>query len=82
MKVEQVLKRVIELCAMVTDATEINADSEIVDDLAISSMDVMFLVSSLEDEFQVHIAERQIRTIITVGDIADMIVIAVDKKAN
>ena len=68
-----ILKRVIELFSTMTEAEEINEDSELVDDLGISSMDVLFLISSLEEEFKIRIPEKVIRKMVTVGDVAEIV---------
>lgn len=70
---EDILERVISLFSGMTDAEEINAESELSDDLEISSMDVLFLISSLEEEFGIKVPEKEIRKMFTVGDVADVI---------
>lgn len=72
---ETILNKVIELFATMTDvpAAEITADSELIDDLDISSMDVLFLISSLEEEFHISVSEKEIRKMVTVGDVAQVI---------
>lgn len=69
---EAILNKVIELFSTMTEA-DVMEDSEIMEDLDLSSMDVLFLISSLEDEFQIKIPEKEIRKVETVGDIADVI---------
>lgn len=70
---DDILKRVIELFSTMTEAEEINEDSELIDDLAVSSMDVLFVISCLEEEFQVKISEKDVRKMYTVGDVADVV---------
>lgn len=70
---QDVLKRVIELFSTMTEAEEINEESELIEDLDLSSMDVMFLISSLEEEFQVSVPEKEIRKMVTVGDVVQII---------
>ena len=70
---EAILKRVIELFSTITDAEEINENSELIDDLGISSMDLLFVISSLEEEFHVKIREKAIRKMYTVGDVANVV---------
>ena len=70
---QDVLKRVVELFSTMTEAEEINEESELIEDLELSSMDVMFLISSLEEEFQVSVPEKEIRKMVTVGDVAQTI---------
>lgn len=73
MSSETILNRVIALFATMTEVEEITADSEIIDDLEISSMDVLFLVSAMEEEFHISIPEKMIRKMVTVGDVADVV---------
>lgn len=70
---DDILKRVIELFSTMTEAEEINEDSELVDDLEISSMDVLFLISCIEEEFNIKVPEKAIRKMSTVSDVADII---------
>lgn len=68
------LQRVIELFATMADTqNEITADSELIEDLGITSMDVLYLISSLEEEFSVKVPEKAIRKMVTVGDVAETI---------
>ena len=69
---------VIALFSTMTDE-EVHLDSELVDDLGISSMDVMVVISSLEEEFHVKISENEIRRMYTVGDVVDTIVSLTDQ---
>lgn len=70
---EDILKRVIELFSTMTEVEEITEDSELIDDLEISSMDVLFLISSLEEEFKIQVPEKSIRKMVTIGDVAEVI---------
>ena len=70
---DDILKKVIELFSTMTEEEEINEDSELVDDLGISSMDVLFLISCIEEEFHIKVPEKAIRKMFTVGDVADII---------
>lgn len=74
MSYDDVFLRVTELFAGLTDAAdEITADSELMDDLDISSMDVLFIVASLESEFGIKIPRQMLRKIVSVGDVVDII---------
>lgn len=70
---EELLNRVIELFSTMTEADEITGESEIMEDLEINSMDVLFLISSLEAEFGVKVPEKAIRKMVTVGDVVEII---------
>ena len=45
----------------------------LLEDLEINSMDVLFLISSLEAEFGVKVPEKAIRKMVTVGDVVEII---------
>ena len=70
---EKILTRVTELFSALTEAEEITADSDLFDDLEVSSMDVLFLISGLEEEFGIKVPEKELRKVSTVGDIADVL---------
>lgn len=73
MSEEKVLEKVIQLFLTMTEAEEIRPDSELMEDLDISSMDVLYLVSCLEEEFNVKISESAIRRMFTIRDVAEII---------
>lgn len=52
-------------------ADEITRDKALVDDLGLSSLEVISLVAAFEDEFGVEVPDRVIPTLRTVGDIVD-----------
>ena len=56
---------------MDNDEIEITRDSALVDDLGLSSLEVINIVAEFEDEFDVEVPERVIPTLRTVGDIVD-----------
>lgn len=70
---QDVLKKIIELFYTISEAEEISAESELIEDLDLSSMDVMFLISSLEEEFHISVPEKEIRKMVTVGDVVQII---------
>ena len=51
------------------DDIEITMDSSLVDDLGLSSLEVISLVSSFEDEFDIEIPDRLIPKMRTVKDV-------------
>jgi len=73
MNSEKILERVIALFSTMTEAEEITEESELIDDLEISSMDVLFLISSLEAEFDIKVPEKAIRKMATIGDVVEVI---------
>lgn len=53
------------------DDFEITADSALVDDLGLSSLEVINIVAEFEDEFDIEVPDRVIPTLRTVGDIVN-----------
>lgn len=70
---DNILKRVIEIFSSMMEADEIDENSELMDDLGISSLDMLFLITSLEEEFSIKVPEKIIRNMITIGDVAEII---------
>ena len=70
---EDILNKVIEMFATMTDVEEITEESELIEDLGISSMDVLLLISNMEAEFQVKVPETAIRKMFTIADVAEII---------
>ncbi len=50
---------------------EITRDSVLVDDLGLSSLEVISIVADFEDQFDIEIPDRIIPTFRTVGDVVD-----------
>ena len=50
---------------------EITRESALVDDLGLSSLEVISIVADFEDEFDIESPDRIIPTLRTVGDIVD-----------
>ena len=51
------------------EVDEITADTDIVDDLGADSLDIVDLVMTLEDEFDLEIPDEDVETVRTVGDL-------------
>ncbi len=51
----------------------INLDSNIVDDLGASSLDIVDIVTCIENEFSLEVPDELIENVQTVGDIVDFI---------
>ena len=49
---------------------KISPDSKIVDDLGADSLDVVELLSQLEDEFGITIPDDEVEALVTVADVA------------
>ncbi|MBQ6707162.1 MAG: acyl carrier protein [Clostridia bacterium] len=55
------------------DAETVTADTDFVEDLNADSLDVVDMLMSLEDEFDVEIPDEEIENIHTVGDLVAFI---------
>ena len=55
------------------EADEVNMDSDIQDDLGADSLDVVDLITTIEDEFDISIPDEAVEEIKTVGDIVNYI---------
>ncbi len=67
---EQVCKMLAEQLGI--DASGITPESEVVKDLGADSLDVVELLMTLEDEYNITLPEDEIESIKTVQDIVDM----------
>lgn len=64
-KLKEILKETVEVSA----ETEINEDTVILRDLGVNSLDMIELVCAVEDEFDIEIADKKIKSLVTVGDL-------------
>ena len=69
----EIFQFIVKVFKTMTDAENIQESDAVVDDLGISSMDILFLMSYLEEEFHIKITERMIRKVVTVGDLVDVV---------
>ena len=67
-KIQEMLAEVLNL-----PVEKVTADAKILDDLGADSLDVVELLSRLEDEMGVTIPDEDVENLITVGDIANEI---------
>lgn len=65
------MDRIIEILSEYTEVPkdQIKPENTILDDLALTSLDVMDLIGALEDEYDLEIPDQDIRSISTVADI-------------
>lgn len=52
---------------------KVTMDSKIVDDLGADSLDAVELISRLEDEYDVTVADEDVENMVTVGDLVNMV---------
>ena len=55
------------------DAEEMTAETKIGEDLGADSLDVVELLMSIEDEFEVEIPDEEIENLKTIGDVVEYI---------
>ena len=55
------------------DASTINDDSKIVDDLGADSLHIVELVMQIENQFDIEIPDEDAETLLTVGDVKQYI---------
>ena len=73
MRREEIFQFIVGVFVTLIDVNEIRESDELVEDLGISSMDILTLISYLEEEFDIRITERMIRRVVTVGDLVDLV---------
>lgn len=70
---EEIFRFIVSVFETLIEVNEIQESDELVEDLGISSMDILTLLSYLEEEFDLRITERMIRRVVTVGDLVDLV---------
>ncbi len=68
----EILKEIIEDVADIPQ-DEIDAESALIDDLDLSSLEIMSIISSAEKKFSIKISESEMLSISTVEELADVI---------
>ena len=66
------LEKIAEILSKYTKE-EITAESTLVNDLGLSSFDIVSIVTAFEDEFDIEISDRDIRKLVSVADIMNYI---------
>lgn len=79
MKKDQVLESVMEIINKATDIPmdELSAEKEMMDDLDMSSLEIMTMISSVEKAFKLRISSDALRDFVTIEDIADFLMGAI-----
>ena len=73
MKREEMEKEIMGWIREVADGEGLSMEMDLMDDIGLSSIDVMDLVAKCEAAFHVKITSRDLRHIYTPGDLADLI---------
>lgn len=63
----------IALSAMEDKTIEITEDSRLLADLKLNSLDLINLVCIVEDEFDIEIPDKKLKSLITIRDVIDFI---------
>lgn len=71
MEKEIVLEKVSSVLKQLTEE-EISLDSELLDDLSITSLDTLILVEKLEEEFNTKVSTTDINNAKTVNDLVEL----------
>lgn len=74
-----------QILAILEDVAEISPedvteDSVLMDDLDLSSMEILTVVADLEETFGLRIPEKELRNFVTISDLADYLVAHVGKR--
>lgn len=67
------LKEILNETVDVDKEIDINENTVILRDLDVDSLDMVELVCAVEDEFDIEIADKKIKSIVTIGDLIDYI---------
>lgn len=73
MEKQELEKIVVELVRETADVDTVSLSMDLMDDVGLSSIDVMDLIAKCETAFSVKISARDLRRIYTVQDLADLI---------
>jgi len=71
-KIFEQLKRIVR-DYLGDDKIEINEDSILTDDLGLSSLDLISIVGSVEDAFNIEVQDKDVAVIRTIKDVVDYI---------
>lgn len=67
------LKQILNDTVDIKKETEIDENTVILRDLGVDSLDMVELVCAVEDEFDIEIADKKIKTLVTIGDLINYI---------
>ena len=70
---EKIFQFIVTVFSTMTDVETVRESDELIEDLGISSMDILTMISYLEEEFNITITEKMIRKVATVGDLVDLV---------
>ena len=68
-KLKEILVNTVDIDA----AVEIDENTVILRDLGVDSLEMVELVCAVEDEFDIEIADKKIKSLVTIGDLIEYI---------
>lgn len=73
MKRAEIISQILAILEDVAEVSpeDVNEDSVLMDDLDLSSMEILTIVADLEETFGLRIPEKELRNFVTMGDLAD-----------
>ena len=54
-------------------AEDITEETNLIDDLNVSSLESLSIISDIEDEFDIELSNKEVRKLLTVQDIVDIV---------
>lgn len=75
MEKKEIIKQIMETIQEVTgiDQNEIKAESEIVEELEMNSLEILSMISALEKRYKIRVSTKELREIFTVENLAEHI---------
>ena len=70
---EKIKEKIVGIIEDLGVGVEVTEESSLANDLGFDSLDVVELLMSIEDEFEVEIPDEEIENIKTIGDLTDYI---------
>lgn len=67
------LKELLVATVDIKEDVQLTEDTVILRDLGVDSLEMVELVCAVEDEFDIEIADKKIKSLITIGDLIDYI---------
>ncbi len=65
-KIKSIINETLDL-----DIKELTSETSFINDLELDSLDIVDLIAAFEDEFNIQIADKDIKTLQTVGDVVN-----------
>ncbi len=75
MSIESIMEKIKEIIEDIADisADEVSLESSLIDDLDLSSIEVMSIISNIEKEFSINVSESELLEISTVRELVELV---------